>query len=83
MQNDFYSPMYIQNSMFLKIIFFAIIEFFVFFIGMFSGYEIPLMMKIEKELSGKDKENSILGVNYIGTLIGSLYLLFFPFLMFW
>lgn len=42
-------------------------ELIVLLLGFLSGFEVPLIMK----LSGKN-ENKILGLNYIGTLIGTL-----------
>lgn len=80
MGGDFYSASYIQNTFYMKVVFFLMAQAATFFIGLLSGFEIPLLMKILKESTGNDHENRVLGFNYIGTLIGTLFftLLFLP-----
>ena len=71
---DFYSSGYIQNMFVLKIVFFIVIQLLTLSIGLLSGFEIPLMMKIAQERLGPsdDGEHQILGVNYLGTLLGTI-----------
>jgi spermidine synthase len=75
-QNEYFSPAYIQQSAFLKFLFTLGVQGLTFLIGLFSGYEIPLLMKAIEQKSGKEDDESILGLNYIGTLFGSLFFAF-------
>jgi spermidine synthase len=71
---DFHSAAYSSNVFLAKIFFFFIIQSLVFAIGYFSGYEIPLLIKIQSLIS-KDKaseEHRVLAFSYLGTLIGTL-----------
>ena len=79
LNNEYYSPAYLQNIFFLKILFFLIIQALTLSIGVLSGFEIPLMMKIAQiELGDNEKEEHyILGVNYIGTLVGTICFAYF------
>ena len=79
LNNEYYSPAYLQNVFFLKILFFLIIQTLTLSIGILSGFEIPLMMKIaHAELGENEKEEHyILGVNYIGTLVGTICFAYF------
>jgi spermidine synthase len=71
---DFYSSGYVQNMIVLKIIFFIVIQLLTLSIGLLSGFEIPLMMKVAQEKLGQgdDGEHQILGINYLGTLVGTI-----------
>lgn len=71
---DFYSEGYIQNLFILKIVFFLVIQFLTLSLGLLSGFEIPLMMKISNERLGHsdEGEHQILGINYLGTLLGTI-----------
>jgi spermidine synthase len=70
--NDFYSASYVQVSFYMNVFFFCLVQSITLIIGILSGFEIPLLIKLMKEKTGKDKENLVLGVNYIGTLFGTL-----------
>jgi spermidine synthase len=72
LQYDFYSPAYVQQSTFLKGLFFLAVQSITFMIGYFSGYEIPVLMKAMAPRFGDTRDNQVLGVNYIGTLFGAL-----------
>ncbi|MCO4794115.1 MAG: hypothetical protein KC493_10400 [Bacteriovoracaceae bacterium] len=80
MGGEFYTASYIQNSFYMKVFFFVFAQAATFLIGLFSGFEIPLLIKILKENTSKDYENRVLGFNYIGTLVGTLFfaLIFLP-----
>ena len=53
---DFYSAYYLQNAFFLKIVFFLVIQILTLSIGLLSGFEIPLMMKIAEDRLGESEE---------------------------
>lgn len=76
---DFYTSYYLQNIFMLKIIFFISIQILTLAIGLLSGFEIPLMMKIADDRLGQseDGEHQILGVNYLGTLVGTICFAYF------
>ncbi len=76
---DFYTSAYLQNLFILKIIFFIIVQSFTFLIGLFSGFEIPLMVRIAEDHlgDGGDSEYQIFGINYIGTLLGTTCFAYF------
>lgn len=76
---DFYSAYYLQNMFFLKIIFFIFIQGLTLAIGMLSGFEIPLLMKIAEDRLGhsEEGEHQILGINYLGTLAGTICFAYF------
>jgi spermidine synthase len=76
---DFYSANYIQNMFILKIVFFIAIQLLTLSIGLLSGFEIPLMMKISEEKLGRsvEEEHQILGINYLGTLAGTICFAYF------
>ncbi|MFA6237379.1 MAG: hypothetical protein WC635_08650 [Bacteriovorax sp.] len=76
---DFYSSFYLQNMFLLKIVFFLAIQLLTLAIGMLSGFEIPLMMKMAEERLGhsEEEEHQILGVNYLGTLVGTICFAYF------
>lgn len=76
---DFYSSFYLQNMFLLKIVFFIMIQGLTLSIGLLSGFEIPLMMKIAQERLGhsEEREHQILGINYLGTLIGTICFAYF------
>ncbi len=69
---EFYSASYIQVSFYMKIFFFFLVQMVTLLVGTLSGFEVPLLIKILKEKTGKDQENTILGISYIGTLFGTL-----------
>lgn len=72
---DFHSSLYVQNMFVLKIIFFGCVEILTLAIGILSGFEIPLMMRISEKHFGEGEEGEyqIFGINYIGTLIGTTF----------
>lgn len=74
---DFYSATYIQVSFYMKVFFFLFVQLVTLSIGILSGFEIPLLIKLVKEKTGKEKENLVLGINYVGTLVGTLFFAFF------
>ena len=65
---------YLQNIFVLKVIFFVMVQSLTFAIGLLSGFEIPLMVRIAEYKSGgnaSDSEYQVFGINYIGTLVGT------------
>lgn len=72
---DFRSVVYLQNLFALKVIFFGMVQILTFFIGLLSGFEIPLMVRIAEDRLGEasDNEYQIFGINYIGTLVGTTF----------
>ena len=76
---DFYSSFYLENIFLLKIVFFLVIQTLTLAIGTLSGFEIPLMMKIAEDRLGlsEEGEHQILGVNYLGTLVGTICFAYF------
>lgn len=70
---NFHSAIYLQNLFILKIVFFIMIQTLTFFIGLLSGFEIPLMVRIAEDKLGESEEEEyqIFGINYIGTLVGT------------
>jgi spermidine synthase len=76
---DFYSSFYLQNMFLLKIVFFIAIQGLTLSIGLLSGFEIPLMMRIAEEHLGhsEEGEHQILGINYLGTLVGTICFAYF------
>jgi len=76
---DFHSALYASNMFVAKIFFFFIIQVLVFGIGFFSGYEIPLLIKmraLQVEIK-ENEEHQILALSYLGTLIGTLFFAYF------
>jgi spermidine synthase len=73
------SSNYYQNLFMLKILFFVAIQLLTLGIGLFSGFEIPLMMKIAEDRLGhsEEGEHQILGINYLGTLVGTICFAYF------
>lgn len=76
---DFYSSFYLQNQFLLKTVFFVSIQTLTLAIGLLSGFEIPLMMKIADIKLGKSEEGEhfVLGVNYLGTLVGTVFFAYY------
>ncbi|MBC7539963.1 MAG: hypothetical protein H7281_14165 [Bacteriovorax sp.] len=76
---DFYSSFYLQNMFLLKIVFFIGIQGLTLLIGLLSGFEIPLMMRIAEERLGhsEEGEHQVLGINYLGTLVGTICFAYF------
>ncbi|MBC7712832.1 MAG: hypothetical protein H7177_05810 [Rhizobacter sp.] len=72
---NFHSTIYLQNLFILKFVFFAMVQLLTFFIGLFSGFEIPLMVRIAEDHLGESEEGEyqIFGINYIGTLVGTTF----------
>ena len=72
---DFRSVVYLQNLFALKFIFFGLAQTLTLAIGLFSGFEIPLMVRIAEDRLGEDSNNEyqIFGINYIGTLVGTTF----------
>lgn len=77
--SDFHSSVYVQNLFYLKGIFFLVVQSVTFLIGMYSGQEIPLLIDIYQKGKKEDKSHIILGVNYIGTLVGTVFFAFYFF----
>lgn len=76
---DFYSAFYLQEQFLLKSVFFVTIQLLTLSIGILSGFEIPLMMKIADIKLGQSKESEhfVLGVNYLGTLVGTIFFAYY------
>ncbi len=72
---DFRSSVYLQNLFVLKFVFFGMVQLLTFLIGLFSGFEIPLMVRIAEDRLGEETDNEyqIFGINYIGTLVGTTF----------
>ena len=72
---DFRSVVYLQNLFALKFMFFGLVQSLTLMIGLLSGFEIPLMMRIAEDRlgEGSDNEYQIFGINYIGTLVGTTF----------
>lgn len=76
---NFHSPSYVQDMFVFKIIFFIMVQTITFSIGLLSGFEIPLMVKIaeiriqENKMEKEKNEHEIFGFNYLGTLVGTLF----------
>ena len=70
---NFHSAVYLQNLFVLKFVFFVFVQALTFFIGLLSGFEIPLMVRIAEDRLGESEEGEyqIFGINYIGTLVGT------------
>lgn len=77
--SNFHSSVYVQNSFYLKGVFFLIVQSVTFLIGMYSGQEVPLLIDIYQKGKKEDKSHIILGVNYIGTLVGTVFFAFYFF----
>lgn len=63
-----HQEIYHNYNFFFKSLFFVVSQSFVFYIGLLSGREIPLILK---QVS-PNEENKVIGYNYFGTLIGTL-----------
>jgi spermidine synthase len=76
---NFHSSFYVQNIYVLKIVFFIFTQSMTLAIGILSGFEIPLMIKIANKYSAskEEYEYQIFGINYIGTLIGTSIFAYF------
>lgn len=76
---NFHSSVYVQNIIVLKIVFFIFTQAMTLAIGILSGFEIPLMIKIASKYSTKTEEYEyqIFGINYIGTLVGTTIFAYF------
>lgn len=72
---EFHSSLYLQNLFILKFVFFAMAQAMTFAIGLLSGFEIPLMVRIAEDKLGTadESEYQIFGINYIGTLVGTTF----------
>ncbi|AUN96690.1 hypothetical protein C0V70_00910 [Bacteriovorax stolpii] len=72
---NYHSSIYLQNLFALKIVFFVMVQALTFLIGLLSGFEIPLMVRIAEEKLGEENDNEyqIFGINYIGTLVGTTF----------
>ncbi len=65
---------YIRLHTSLKILFFLVTQSLVLLVGILSGFEVPLLIR----LSGEDgRINRLLAANYIGTLVGTLAFAYF------
>lgn len=58
----------------LKILFFLVTQSLVFIVGLLSGYEVPLLIRLSGD---EQKTNRLLAANYIGTLFGTLAFAYF------
>jgi spermidine synthase len=76
---NFHLAIYTQNLFILKFVFFFVVQSVTFFIGLLSGFEIPLMVKIAEDRLGESVEGEyqIFGINYIGTLVGTTCFAYF------
>lgn len=72
--SEFHSAVYLQNLFVLRSSFFIFAQMLTLLIGLLSGFEIPLMMRMARETLGdsEDHDYQIFGINYIGTLIGTI-----------
>lgn len=77
--SNFHSSVYVQNQFYTKGIFFVVVQSITFLIGLYSGQEIPLLIDIYQKGKKEDKSHIILGINYIGTLVGTLFFAFYFF----
>lgn len=76
--SDFHAAFYHQNLFILKIFFFVCAQIITLFIGVASGFEIPLVMRLVKERNpNKEEDYIIYGFNYIGTLLGTMALSYY------
>lgn len=75
-QNGYSSPTYFQYNLVLKSIFIFFIQGLTFSIGLFSGLEIPLLIQLYEKEKGPGKTYQVLGLSYLGTLIGSILFAF-------
>lgn len=77
--SNFNTAFYLQNQFAIKLIFFFCTQLLTFLIGILSGFEIPLMVRIAQERLGEGEEGEyqIFGINYIGTLIGTTCFAYF------
>lgn len=69
---DFGAYMRLHTS--LKILFFLVTQSLVFIVGLLSGYEVPLLIRLSGD---EQKTNRLLAANYIGTLFGTLAFAYF------
>lgn len=77
--SEFHSAVYLQNLFMLRTTFFIVAQILTLAIGLLSGFEIPLMMRMAKETLGEadDSDYQIFGLNYIGTLVGTICFAYF------
>lgn len=77
--NDFNSSIRLENKFILKAAFFVTIQCLTLSIGLLSGFEIPLMIKMSEENFGQSEkgEHQILGFSYLGTLIGTIFFAYY------
>lgn len=77
--SEFHSAVYLQNLFALRTVFFIVAQLLTIAIGLLSGFEIPLMMRMAKETLGEsdDSDYQIFGLNYIGTLVGTICFAYF------
>ncbi len=69
--SPFFSDIIFMNGSLAEIIFFILSQSVIIAIGIFSGFEVPLLIHLgEKEKSGTT--NIVLGVDYFGSLAGSI-----------
>ncbi len=80
--SEFHSAIYLQNLFVIRTTFFIFAQLLTLAIGILSGFEIPLMMRMAKETLGEGDDNDyqIFGLNYLGTLLGTVFFayLFLP-----
>ncbi|MCO6429591.1 MAG: hypothetical protein J5J00_01935 [Deltaproteobacteria bacterium] len=64
-----------------KIVFSLFAHFLVLFIGVLTGYELPLLLEA-KARSGKQSDNALIGFNYVGAFAGTIAFafVFYPWL---
>ncbi len=75
--NGFYTTAYINAAKSSLIVFAIMAETLTFFIGYYSGFEIPLGTELDAQKNSSANENIILSINYIGTLVGTLIFSFY------
>jgi spermidine synthase len=70
--NNYVSASYLQNNFLLKALFFITSQIITFAVGLLSGMEVPLLMNIYKNENDDNNFYPVIGINYIGTLVGTL-----------
>ena len=70
--NGYYTEAYVRAAKSSLTVLTIFAQALTFFIGYFSGFEIPLGTELDKKFNENHNENLILSINYIGTLAGTL-----------
>lgn len=67
-----YTTEFLNYGWLVQMLFFALTQGLVLAIGILSGFEIPLIIRQLKKITGAEKENLVIALNYLGTLLGTL-----------